>query len=59
MLQDFKYGESNEWDARRSAEKEGYSYYGTNPNPDPHGDWTVDVYLNDQWLLQEQFTVPG
>lgn len=59
MLQDFKFGESNEWDARRSAEEEGYSYYGTNPIPDPHGDWTVDVYLNDQWLLQEQFTVTG
>lgn len=57
MLQDFRYGESNEWDARRSAEEEGYSYYGTNPIPDPHGDWTVDVYVNDQWLLQEQFTV--
>lgn len=57
MLQDFRYGESNEWDARRSAEEEGYSYYGTNPVPDPHGDWTVDVYVNDQWLLQEQFTV--
>lgn len=59
MLSHYNWGESNEWDARRSAEEEGYSYYGTNPNPDPHGDWTVDVYLNDQWLLQEQFTVTG
>jgi tetratricopeptide (TPR) repeat protein len=60
MLQDFEWGESNEWDARRSAEEEGYSYIPEpNPTPDPHGDWTVDVYLNDQWLLQEQFTVPG
>jgi tetratricopeptide (TPR) repeat protein len=34
------------------------------PNPytdytDPHGDWTVDVYVNDQWILQEQFNVIG
>jgi tetratricopeptide (TPR) repeat protein len=57
MLQDFETGESNVWEARRSAEEGGYSYHGTNPNPDPRGDWTVDVYVNDQWLLQEQFTV--
>lgn len=58
MLRDFEYAESNEWDARRSAEEEGYSYIPEpNPAPDPRGDWTVDVYVNDQWLLQEQFTV--
>ncbi len=57
MLSHYEWGESNEWDARRIAEQEGYSYYGTNPNPDPRGSWTVDVYVNDQWLLQEQFTV--
>jgi hypothetical protein len=57
MLQDFEHGESNQWEAQRSAEEEGYSYYGTNPIPDPHGDWIVDVYVNDRWLLQEQFTV--
>ncbi len=59
MLQDFNWGESNVWDAQRSAEEEGYSYHGTNSAPDPRGDWTVDVYVNDQWLLQEQFTVTG
>ncbi len=57
MLQDFNYGESNDWNARRSAEGEGYSYHGANPTPDPRGSWTVDVYLNDQWILKEQFRV--
>lgn len=57
MLRNFEYGESNKWEAQRSAEEEGYSYHGTNPNPDPRGGWTVDVYVNDQWLLQEQFKV--
>lgn len=57
MLRNFEWGESNEWEARRSAEREGYSSYETNPVADPRGDWTVDVYVNDQWLLQEQFKV--
>lgn len=57
MLQDFEIGESNEWTSRRSAEMEGDSYYSTNPTPDPRGEWTVDVYVNDQWLLQEEFAV--
>lgn len=57
MLSNFEWGESNEWDARRSAEREGYSSYETNNFADPRGDWIVDVYVNDQWLLQEQFKV--
>jgi hypothetical protein len=61
MLQDFESGEINEWAAQRSAdiyaERQGSAYYYTNPVPDPRGDWTVDVYVNDQRLLQEQFTV--
>lgn len=31
----------------------------SNPYTDPHGNWTVDIYVNDQWILQEQFTVIG
>ena len=61
MLQDFEMGESNEEGARESAaidaDRQGSAYYYTNPVPDPRGDWTVDVYVNDQRLLQEQFTV--
>lgn len=61
MLLDFQLGEIDEG-ARRSsaeiyAESQGSAYYYTNSIPDPRGDWTVDVYLNDQWLLQEQFAV--
>ncbi|VVB68921.1 Photosystem I assembly protein Ycf3 [uncultured archaeon] len=58
MLRNYETGESNEWQARREAEQEGYSSIDpTNPSPHPRGDWTVDIYVNDQWLLQEQFTV--
>ena len=61
MLQDFEMGELNEEGARESAEidvgRQGSAYYETNPIPDPRGDWTVDVYVNDQWLFQEQFKV--
>jgi hypothetical protein len=57
MLSNFKWGESNELEARRSAEREGTSSSVYNRYTDPRGDWTVDVYVNDQWLLQEQFTV--
>lgn len=40
-----------------------YLYPGQTCTPnaytDPHGDWTIDIYVNDHWLLQEQFTVLG
>lgn len=53
----FEIGESNEEIFRESDEEEGNSSSYSNPIPDPRGDWTVDVYVNDQWLLQEEFTV--
>lgn len=60
MRTSFEIGESNEEIFRESDEEAGYSSSYSNPIPDPRGEWTVDVYLNDQWLLQEEFTViPG
>jgi tetratricopeptide (TPR) repeat protein len=55
-------GESDAAARRAEADRAAIhgEYYPTpEPNnvPDPYGDWTVDVYVNDQWLLQEQFTV--
>jgi tetratricopeptide (TPR) repeat protein len=56
----FNVGEAQAEYAREEAEREGHLPTHTNNDvPDPHGDWTVDVYINDQWLLQEQFTVAG
>jgi hypothetical protein len=57
MRTSFEIGESNEEIFRESDEEEGYSSSYSNPIPDPRGYWTVDVYLNDQWLFQEEFTV--
>jgi hypothetical protein len=57
LVSSFKEGESEAAKARESAEKENYWSTRTNNVADPYGDWTVDVYVNDQWLLQEQFTV--
>jgi len=61
MLQDYELGEIDEGSARESAEiyaESGYyATYSSNPIPDPRGDWTVDIYVNDQWLLQEDFSV--
>jgi tetratricopeptide (TPR) repeat protein len=57
MVSSFEQGESDAWAAYRSAEREGYWSGQTNSVADPYGDWTVDVYVNDQWLLQEQFKV--
>lgn len=57
MRTSFEIGESNEEIFRESDEEEGYSSSYSNPIPDPRGEWTVDVYLNDQWLLQEEFAV--
>lgn len=53
----FKWGEADAEDARRRAEEANLLPTKTNKVPDPYGDWIVDVYVNDQWLLQEQFTV--
>lgn len=57
MRTSFELGESNEEIFRESDEEQGYSSSYSNPIVDPRGDWTVDVYLNDQWLFQEEFTV--
>ena len=57
MRMSYEIGESNEEIFRESDEEEGYSSSYSNPIPDPRGYWTVDVYLNDQWLFQEEFTV--
>lgn len=57
MRTSFEIGESDEEIFRESDEEEGYFSSYSNPIPDPRGDWTVDVYLNDQWLFQEEFTV--
>jgi tetratricopeptide (TPR) repeat protein len=45
--------------AQLYAERQGWASASchTNNVADPYGDWTVDVYLNDQLILQEQFTV--
>lgn len=57
MVTRFKWGEADAEDARRRAEEANLLPTKTNKVPDPYGDWIVDVYVNDQWLLQEQFTV--
>jgi len=57
LVSSWEAGVSNAAEAQREAEANNEFYYQTNNVPDPHGDWTVDVYVNDQWLLQEQFTV--
>jgi tetratricopeptide (TPR) repeat protein len=45
--------------AQLYAERQGWASASchTNNVADPYGDWTVDVYVNDKWILQEQFTV--
>ena len=59
----FRQGESEAAQSCESsglyAERQGWASASchTNNVADPYGDWTVDVYVNDQWLLQEQFTV--
>ena len=53
----FKGGEADASDARRRAEESNLLPTETNKVADPYGDWTVDVYVNDQLLLQEQFRV--
>jgi tetratricopeptide (TPR) repeat protein len=57
LVSDWKMDETEVAAACREAEKENRLCTRTNMFTDPYGDWTVDVYVNDQWLLQEQFTV--
>ncbi len=63
LARSYEQGESDAQSSCESAqlyaERQGWASASchTNNVADPYGDWTVDVYLNDQLILQEQFTV--